>query len=124
LEEKEKKIGLETLARGALNEQFEIALKEIIANIVDPNTDWKAERRIELKLKFTPTEDRDFASVSCDVKTVHGPMKSIRSAIFVGVEHGIPVANEVVKQGADQITMDDNGKFIDFRDLKKKESGK
>ena len=41
----EKMINLETLADGALAEKVNIALKEVLSNIADPNTEWKTKRK-------------------------------------------------------------------------------
>ncbi|WP_257279280.1 hypothetical protein [Clostridium botulinum] len=39
----EKMINLETFADGALAEKINMALKEVLENIADPNTDYKTK---------------------------------------------------------------------------------
>lgn len=58
-----------TLAGGTLDERFQVAMRELIANVQDLNTDPKAKRSITMKVEVKPSVDRDSAQVSITVAT-------------------------------------------------------
>lgn len=60
-----KKISLEELAGGALQEKFTKSFEKVVENLADPNTSYKEARKITITLKFTQNEARD--DVTCDV---------------------------------------------------------
>lgn len=60
-----KKISLEEIAGGALQEKFSKSFEKVIENLADPNTSYKEARKITITLKFTQNEARD--DVTCDV---------------------------------------------------------
>lgn len=60
-----KKISLEEIAGGALQEQFGKSFQKVVENLADPSTSFKEARKITIVLKFTQNETRD--DVSCDV---------------------------------------------------------
>ena len=62
----ENMINLESFADGALAEKVNMALKEVLENIKDPNTDYKAKRKLTIDLIFTSGEDRDLGGRYCD----------------------------------------------------------
>ena len=45
----EKIINLETLAEGGLTEKVNMALREVLNNIADPNTDYKVKRKLTIE---------------------------------------------------------------------------
>ncbi|MDB2123699.1 hypothetical protein [Clostridium paraputrificum] len=49
----ENMINLESFADGALAEKVNIALKEVLANITDPNTEYKTKRKLTIDMTFT-----------------------------------------------------------------------
>ena len=57
----EKIINLETLAEGGLTEKVNMALQEVLNNIIDPNTDYKVKRKLTIDITFISQEDRDLA---------------------------------------------------------------
>ena len=61
---KEETLTLENLGNGAAVELFDEALEKVLKNIMDPNTDPKAERSITMKVTFKPDENRDMAPVT------------------------------------------------------------
>ena len=42
-----------TLANGAIDERIQVAIREVVANIADLNTDPKAKRSITMKIEIT-----------------------------------------------------------------------
>lgn len=61
-----KKISLQEMVGGALQEQFEKSFLRVVENLADPNTPFKDCRKISIELKFTQNEARD--DVSCAIK--------------------------------------------------------
>jgi len=56
-------ISLINLGGGAAVEKFQIELNQVLANIMDVNTD-EGKREIVLKVEFKPSRDRD----ACDIR--------------------------------------------------------
>lgn len=63
-DEEFSKVSLSTLGKGAAVELFERELQNVLANIDDPNTDYKEKREIVLKVTIVPSEARDFGTTS------------------------------------------------------------
>lgn len=80
-------LGLTTLGGGVAVERFAEELERVIGNIMDPNTDAKAKRSIQLKVTIKPTKDRDFGhlEVSCESKLA--PVVSYGTRAYFG-RHG------------------------------------
>ena len=79
----EKMINLEKFAGGALAEKFNIALKEVLENISDPNTEFKTKRKLTLEFEFLASEDRELSIVAIAAKTKLAPTKSIATKILI-----------------------------------------
>lgn len=95
----EKMINLETFADGALTEKMNIALKEVLENIADPNTDYKIKRKLTLEMTFAAGEDRELTEVSIIAKTKIAPNKPIATKIVIGTDgKGGILASEYKKQ--------------------------
>lgn len=48
--EEEKNLSIEALSDGAAIERVNLALREVLTNMQDPNTDWKKARTVTMKL--------------------------------------------------------------------------
>lgn len=59
----------DTLGNDGLRERFNRALGEVIANIEDPNTEAKKERRLIVEISIKPSKERNFAAMTYGVKT-------------------------------------------------------
>ncbi|MDU4597487.1 MAG: replication terminator protein [Clostridium sporogenes] len=95
----EKMINLETFANGALAERMNQALKEVLENISDPNTEWKPKRKLNLEMKFTTGEDRELAEVEIVAKTKLAPKESVSTKIIIDKNlDGEVLATEFKKQ--------------------------
>ncbi|EPY2285847.1 replication terminator protein, partial [Clostridium sporogenes] len=73
----EKMINLETFADGALAEKINMALKEVLENIADPNTDYKTKRKLTVDMTFASGEDRELTEVSIVAKPKLAPTKPL-----------------------------------------------
>jgi hypothetical protein len=93
-ESKEEYVDIVSLGRGAAVELFNDELNRVLTNILDPNTDAKALRSLTLTVKFKPSEDRDLAGVTMEVKSKLASPKGVGTVVFIGKEAGHPVAME------------------------------
>ncbi|WP_125153127.1 replication terminator protein [Clostridium rectalis] len=95
----EKMINLETFADGALAEKINMALKEVLENIADPNTEWKTKRKLTVDMTFASGEDRELAEVSIVAKPKLAPTKPLAAKIVIGTDgKGGILASEYKKQ--------------------------
>ncbi|MBY6950321.1 replication terminator protein [Clostridium sporogenes] len=102
----EKMINLETFADGALAEKVNMALKEVLTNITDPNTSWKTKRKLTLDITFSAGEDRELAMLDIVAKTKLAPAKALNSKIVIGTDgKGGILASEFKNQIPGQSTM-------------------
>lgn len=102
----EKIINLETLADGALAEKVNMALKEVLNNIADPNTDYKVKRKLTLDITFVAQEDRELALLDIQAKTKLAPPKSVGTKIIIGTDgKGGIMASEFGRQIPGQSVM-------------------
>lgn len=102
----EKMINLETIADGALAEKVNIALGEVLANIADPNTEWKTKRKLTIDITFVAQEDRELALLDIQTKTKLAPAKSVGTKILIGTDgKGGIIASEFGKQVPGQSVM-------------------
>lgn len=102
----EKIINLETLAEGGLTEKVNMALREVLNNIADPNTDYKVKRKLTIDITFISQEDRDLALLDIQTKTKLAPPKSIGTKIVIGTNgKGGIMASEFGKQIPGQSVM-------------------
>lgn len=79
----EKMINLETFANGALAERMDQALKEVLENIADPNTDSKPKRKLTLEMNFSTGEDRELTEVEITAKTKLAPRSAVSTKIII-----------------------------------------
>ncbi|MBN1042399.1 replication terminator protein [Clostridium botulinum] len=102
----ENMINLETFAEGALAEKVNIALKEVLSNIADPNTDWKTKRKLTIDITFESQEDRQLALLDIKTKKKLAEPKSIGTRIIIDTDgKGGILASEYKKQIPGQSTM-------------------
>src|SRR5471030_3400156 len=102
----ENMINLESFAEGALAEKVNMALKEVLGNITDPNTEWKTKRKLTLDITFSAGEDRELAMLDIVAKNKLAPTKTLSSKIVIGTDgKGGILASEYKKQAAGQSVM-------------------
>ena len=103
------KVNLEEFAGGALQEKFDVAMNQVLANMLDPNTPWKNKREINIKVTFEQNEDRDDTHVDVSVVSKLAAVKSIgtRMAIGKNIKTGEMYAEEYGNQVRGQLSMSD-----------------
>ena len=83
-----------------------MALREVLNNIADPNTDYKVKRKLTIDITFISQEDRDLALLDIQTKTKLAPPKSIGTKIVIGTDgKGGVMASEFGKQIPGQSVM-------------------
>ncbi|WMM24071.1 replication terminator protein [Tissierella sp. MB52-C2] len=116
-------INLEKFAGGALAEKFNLALKEVLENIADPNTKPETKRKLTLELTFVPSEDRELSIVGIDTKTKLAATKSVATKILIDRDgQGGIIASEYNNQlkGQQYLQVDeDTGEILSPNELEK-----
>jgi hypothetical protein len=79
-----KNIELVELVGGALQEQFARAFENVLENLQNPNTPFKNAREINIKLKFTQSEQRDRAMCDITVTEKLAPQAPLGTAFSIG----------------------------------------
>lgn len=81
---------LMTFAGGAVVERFDEALREVLADIRDPNKKPDAKRAINVKVIFDPDAKRagKKSDVNIEVTTKLGPEHPMETVIFSQVQRG------------------------------------
>jgi len=124
-------VELHELAGGALQENAQRAIEDVVKNLQDPNTPWKNKREIVIKLKFTQNEDRDDARCEISVDKKLAPVKPLETkfALAKNLQTGEVYAEEYGKQIKGQMTINDvdpeevvdneTGEILDFKKIAK-----
>ena len=88
---------LSEIAEGGLQEKFTKELKKLSENILDPNTDAKAKRKITIGLTYKPNDNRDAIDVVAEVKSSLAPQVGLSTTMLVGRDEntGMIAANEL-----------------------------
>lgn len=118
-----KYIDFSTLAKGALDEKLNAALKNVIENLLDPNTDYKTKRKITIDMKFQTDDTRELANVEVSTKVSLAPSTPVATKMLIGRDFntGQIVAREWDNQVAGQIEATeiiektDGSKIVDLR---------
>jgi len=87
-------VTLSNLAGGAVGELFEEELTKVLRNIADVNTEPKAPREINVKIKITPNEERRIGDVVAAVSSKVAPVKRVSTVLYIGRHRGEMVAVE------------------------------
>ncbi|MGE5631600.1 MAG: hypothetical protein ACM3TR_10960 [Caulobacteraceae bacterium] len=104
------KLTIANIARGALVEQFEVELEKVLDNIVDPNTDPKKVRKIQINMEFKPNEKRNMAEIKCQTKSNLVPANTVETAITIGKgTDGTIAAAELDSEIFGQLKLGDEG---------------
>lgn len=108
---------VESLCGGAVQERINRAIKQVVDNILDPNTDPKKKREIDLKLVFSPNEDdREDVSVEARVTTKIASEQGVTTQLYVAKDPGsgkVNVTEYVKGQIKGQMTLDELGLLVE-----------
>ena len=74
---------LETFAGGELSRQINRDIEAVMRNVVDPNTDVKAKRKITVTIEFKPNEQRNFFTTNVNSKPTLAPALGAVTALGV-----------------------------------------
>ena len=97
---------LDELMDGAMTERFRRKWNEIMNNVMDPNTDPKAKRKMQITIELVPNERRDGAEYFIDFKNTLAPMRKLSQSIFLHMDdNGRVTATEITSQIPGQIDM-------------------
>jgi hypothetical protein len=103
------KITLANLGNGGLEEQFQMALEQVLWNIDDPNAKSEAVRKVVITIDIKPTKSGDMGSLRYSVTPKLAPHEAQETLIGIGKEEGSIVAKELSGDPA-QMTIDDFAK--------------
>lgn len=91
------------MARGAILERTDYEMSRLLANILDPNTNPTAKRKLTLTLTLEPDDDRETIEVNCVAKSTLAPTNPVKTKLYVADEDTIV---EMVPQIQGQLNMD------------------
>ena len=96
------------MANGAIKERVDYEAVKIFENIEDPNTDYKAKRKIQVTLVFQPDDDgRESIKMSTEAKTTLAPTVPIVTHLYmVRDENRNPMIVEAIRQTPGQLDID------------------
>ena len=92
------RVTLGNVADGVAEEYFTAALKQVLENIRDPNTDHKAKQKIVLTVTMVSDEDRVIGAVQVACATKLAGVKPHAAMIHIGTHHWELVAVSAAKQ--------------------------
>lgn len=78
-----RRFNLETFAGGELSRQINRDIEAVMRNVVDPNTDVKAKRKITVTIEFKPNEQRNFITTNVNSKPTLAPALGAVTALGV-----------------------------------------
>lgn len=102
MDEKAKKSILE-MCNGAFQERTDYEMNRLIENIMDPNTDPVAKRKIQITLELKPDADRSTVAVSCSVKSSLAPTYPVATMLYIAANDTVI---EMTPQLPGQLNMD------------------
>jgi hypothetical protein len=78
---------IETIGEGIIAERFQDEIAKVVENIIDPNTEAKIIREINIKLKIKPIpENRELGELEVIVTSKLAPAKAHVGQVAVGVD--------------------------------------
>ena len=94
------------MCMGAIKERVDYDAARVVDNILDPNTEPKAKRKITLTIEFAPDADRQMIAVHTSSKATLVPTNPVTTSLaFVGDVNGEMQLVEMLPQVPGQIAM-------------------
>ncbi len=84
----ESRFGLANIDQGAVIKTIDRELAMVAENIMDPNTEAKAPRKVTLELIIKPEKDREVASFVYKVKSTLAPPRAEEKRVYLGLKGG------------------------------------
>ena len=75
--------GIGEMMQGAVNERFKAAMRTVLTNIADPNTDAKKKRKITITLTLAPSKDRTTAECTLEVHNNVAPPTPVSTTLAI-----------------------------------------
>lgn len=87
-------------------ERIDYEMTKVVDNILDPNTEATAKRKVQLTIEFRPDSNRQTVSVACGVKSALCPTNPVATSPYItGNEFGEVTAVEMVPNVPGQLDM-------------------
>lgn len=71
------------MAMGAIAEITDYEVERVVANIMDPNTNATAKRKITITLTFAPDDYRQQIGMDAQAKTTLAPIQPVRTSLCI-----------------------------------------
>lgn len=96
------------MARGAFIERTDYEMARVIENILDPNTNPTAKRKITLTLELVPNSERTNISVNVTAKSTLAATSAVTTMLYVAGSNstGEMQVVEMVPQTPGQLSLD------------------
>lgn len=88
MDERAKKSILE-MCSGAFQERVDYEMKRLVDNILDPNTDPTAKRKIQITLELKPDQERTNVAVSCAAKSSLAPTAPVVTMLYIADQNTV-----------------------------------
>ena len=101
------RLGVLEMAMGAIAEITDYEVERVVANIIDPNTNATAKRKITITLTFAPDDYRQQIGMDAQAKTTLAPIQPVRTSLCItkGRDGSLLLA-EMTPQVPGQVDMD------------------
>ncbi|GAA5395203.1 hypothetical protein SuUB92_14930 [Streptococcus uberis] len=103
------KLDLSAIGEGGLQEKVDKELEKVFDNILDPNTDTKAARKLTITLTMKPDDTRQTVATGMEVKSTLAPQTGVATTVLVGQKDGKVYANELKSSIPGQMYFDEKG---------------
>lgn len=103
------KLDLSAIGEGGLQEKVDKELEKVFDNILDPNTDTKATRKLIITLTMKPDDTRQTVATGMEVKSTLAPQTGVATTVLVGQKDGKVYANELKSSIPGQMYFDEKG---------------